>query len=113
MTEIISQGGSKRSQSNSQHPELLQSIHQMRQDLNWYYHRIEIEQFGPEAGSASRVDRLRKKANSLKRNLRALFCELPPSLQGTRQRNKHRCNTLLQRSRKAWGMTAQSWNIFR
>jgi CHAT domain-containing protein len=83
MTEIISQGGSRLASPNSQNPELTRQIHQMRQDLNWYYHRIEIEQLGADAVSPERVERLRKKANSLETDFVRALRELPPSLRGT------------------------------
>ncbi len=83
LTEIISQGGSRPSAPNEQRPELIQKIDKMRQDLNWYYHRIEIEQFGAEGFSPERVERLRKKANSLEIDFLRALRELPSSLQGT------------------------------
>ncbi len=83
MTEIISQGGSRLSTSDDQRPELIQSVNKMRQNLNWYYHRIEIEQFGAEGFSPDRVDRLRKKAKALEIEFARSLRELPSSLRGT------------------------------
>ena len=80
LTEVISQGGSRLSASNEQQPEMIRKINQMRQDLNWYYHRIEIEQFGAEDFSPERVERLRKKANSLEIDFVRALRELPSSL---------------------------------
>jgi len=83
MTEIISQGGSRLLSSGAERPDLIASVHQMRQELNWYYHRIEIEQFGAEGFSPDRVDRLRKKAKLLETQFVRSLRELPSSLRGT------------------------------
>ena len=77
---MISQGGNRSSTPDTQRPDLVQSINQMRQDLNWYYHRIEKEQFGAEGFSPERVERLRKKAQGLEKDFVRALRELPPDL---------------------------------
>lgn len=83
MTEIISQGNGRLTASSSQRPDLVHRINKMRQDLNWYYHRIEIEQFRAEASSPERLNQLRTQAKELETQFTRALRELPPSLRET------------------------------
>jgi CHAT domain-containing protein len=59
--------------------ELVRHIRDLREELNWYYHRIELEQLRPSERSPGRIEQLqaaaRDRENELVRSLR----ELPPS----------------------------------
>ncbi|HET6930505.1 MAG TPA: CHAT domain-containing protein, partial [Candidatus Acidoferrum sp.] len=47
------------------------------EELNWYYHRIELEQLRPEEKSVERLDTLREKAQSHEKELLRSLRELP------------------------------------
>jgi len=51
--------------------ELVRRIRDLREELNWYYHRIELEQLRPEESSSKRLHQLQEKAVST----RTSFCE--------------------------------------
>jgi CHAT domain-containing protein len=49
----------------------------LREDLNWYYHRIELEQLRPEENSPKRLQQLQEKAVSHENELLRTLRELP------------------------------------
>ena len=49
--------------------ELVRSIRDLREELNWYYHLIEKEQLQPEARSPERISQLQKQANDHEKEL--------------------------------------------
>jgi CHAT domain-containing protein len=52
-------------------------IRDLREDLNWYYHRIELEQLRPEEMSRQRIDELQRKARERENELLRTLRELP------------------------------------
>jgi len=58
---------------------LVRRIRELREELNWYYHRIELEQLRPEESSAERVESLRTEAHSREKSLMRVLRELPDS----------------------------------
>ena len=52
-------------------------IRELREDLNWYYHRIELEEAGEDLPSADRVAELRACARQRENKLLELFRNLP------------------------------------
>jgi CHAT domain-containing protein/tetratricopeptide (TPR) repeat protein len=52
-------------------------IRALRQDLNWRYHRIEIEETNPDGVSAARIDNLWKEAHDLENEIVRLNREAP------------------------------------
>ncbi|HTQ61459.1 MAG TPA: CHAT domain-containing protein [Candidatus Solibacter sp.] len=76
MTEMIFQSGQSLPLGDAGQSELVRRIRDLREDLNWYYHRIELEQLRPEESSAQRLQQLQEKAlfheNELLRTLREL-----------------------------------------
>jgi CHAT domain-containing protein len=76
MTEMIFQSGQSLPMGDAGQSELVRRIRDLREELNWYYHRIELEQLRPEESSSNRLQRLREKAvfheNELLRTLREL-----------------------------------------
>ncbi|MBV9081068.1 MAG: CHAT domain-containing protein [Acidobacteriaceae bacterium] len=54
-------------------------IRELRSELNWYYHRIELEQLSGEATSAKNIKLLRAQAEARERKLLRLIREAPPS----------------------------------
>jgi len=49
----------------------------LRQELNWYYHRIELEQLSPEGMSRQCIDELQRKARERENELLRTLRELP------------------------------------
>jgi len=52
-------------------------IRELRQELNWYYHRIELEQLSPEGMSRQCIDELQRKARERENELLRTLRELP------------------------------------
>jgi CHAT domain-containing protein/Tfp pilus assembly protein PilF len=76
MTEMIFQSGQTMPLGETGQSELVRRIRDLREELNWYYHRIEQEQLRPEENSPIRLQQLQEKAveheNELLRRLREL-----------------------------------------
>jgi CHAT domain-containing protein len=58
---------------------LVRRIREMREELNWYYHRIEVEQLRPEAPSPVRIEELQQQALAHENDLLRALRELPAS----------------------------------
>ena len=52
-------------------------IRDLREELNWYYHRIELEQLRPEEMSRQRIDELQRMARERENELLRTLRELP------------------------------------
>src|SRR6267154_2846810 len=76
MTEMIFQSGQSLPMGAAGQSELVRRIRDLREELNWYYHRIELEQLRPEESSSTRLQQWQEKAvsreNELLRTLREL-----------------------------------------
>ena len=76
MIEMIFQSGQTLPMGEAGQSEFVRKIRDLREELNWYYHRIELEQLRPEEKSRERIDLLQKAAqlheNELLRTLREL-----------------------------------------
>ena len=77
MTEMIFQGGQSLPLGEAGQSELVRRIRDLREELNWYYHRIELEQLRPEEMSAKRLQQLQEKAVSHENELLRTLRELP------------------------------------
>jgi CHAT domain-containing protein/tetratricopeptide (TPR) repeat protein len=77
MTEMIFQSGQSLPLGDSGQSELVRRIRDLREELNWYYHRIEIEQLRPEENSGARLQQLQEKAVSQENELLRTLRELP------------------------------------
>lgn len=77
MTEMIFQSGNSMPLGDSGQSELVRRIRDLREELNWYYHRIEIEQLRPEENSEQRLQHLQEKAVSHENELLRTLRELP------------------------------------
>ncbi len=49
----------------------------LREELNWYYHRIEAEQMAPEERTAERIERLQSQVQAHENELLRVLRELP------------------------------------
>jgi len=77
MTEMIFQSGQSLPLGDSGQSELVRRIRDLREELNWYYHRIEAEQLRPEESSGARLQQLQEKAVSQENELLRTLRELP------------------------------------
>jgi len=79
MSEMIFQSGQSLPFGDSGQSELVRRIRDLREELNWYYHRIEAEQLRPEESSVKRLQELEEKAVSHENELLRTLRELPAS----------------------------------
>jgi CHAT domain-containing protein len=77
MMEMIFQSGQTLPLGDSGQSELVRRIRDLREELNWYYHRIEQEQLRPEENSPVRLQQLQEKAVSHENELLRRIRELP------------------------------------
>jgi CHAT domain-containing protein len=77
MIEMIFQGGQSLPLGDTGQSDLVRRIRDLREDLNWYYHRIEIEQLRPEEKSRQRLMQLQEQAESHEKELLRTLRELP------------------------------------
>jgi CHAT domain-containing protein len=64
MIEMMLQDGYSNSPDDSTRSELTGRIRELRDELNWYYHRLELEQFRPEGVPRERIERLQEHARA-------------------------------------------------
>lgn len=77
MTEMIFQSGQSLPMGDTGQSDLVRRIRDLREELNWYYHRIELEQLRPEEASTNRLQQLQEKAVSHENELLRTLRELP------------------------------------
>jgi CHAT domain-containing protein len=77
MIEMIFGGGQTLPLGEAGQSEFVRKIRDLREELNWYYHRIELEQLRPEEASPERIERLRQQAQSHEGALLRALRELP------------------------------------
>lgn len=77
MSEMIFQSGQSLPLGNAGQSELVRRIRDLREELNWYYHRIELEQLRSEERSPERLQKLQEKAASHENQLLRTLRELP------------------------------------
>jgi CHAT domain-containing protein/Tfp pilus assembly protein PilF len=78
MIEMIFKSGQTLPLGEAGQGEYVRKIRDLREELNWYYHRIELEQIRPEI-SREHVERLQHQAQSLENELLRALRELPPN----------------------------------
>src|SRR2546425_9216236 len=73
MSELIFQSGQSLPMGDSGQSELVRRIRGLREELNWYYHRIELEQLRPGDQRPKMVEELQAQAKAREKEfLRAL-----------------------------------------
>src|SRR5437016_512201 len=77
MIEMIFQSGQSLPLGEAGQSDLVRRIRDLREELNWYYHRIELEQLRPEAQSRQKLENLQEVAQSHEKELRRTLRELP------------------------------------
>ena len=77
MIEMIFQSGQNMPMGEAGQSEFVRKIRDLREELNWYYHRIELEQLRPAEKSRERIERLQQQAQSRENELLRALRELP------------------------------------
>ncbi len=77
MIEMIFQSGQSLPLGEAGQSDLVRRIRDLREELNWYYHRIELEQLRPEEKSRQRIESLQQKAQLHEKELLRTLRELP------------------------------------
>jgi CHAT domain-containing protein/tetratricopeptide (TPR) repeat protein len=77
MIEMIFQSGQSLPLGDAGQSDLVRRIRDLREELNWYYHRIELEELRPEEKSGQRLQGLQEKAQSHEKELLRTLRELP------------------------------------
>ncbi len=77
MIEMIFQSGQSLPMGEAGQSEYVRKIRDLREELNWYYHRIELEQLRPEERSRERLELLQKAAQLHENELLRALRELP------------------------------------
>src|SRR5215472_8125368 len=77
MIEMIFQSGQSLPFGETGQSDLVRRIRDLREELNWYYHRIELEQLRPEERSREKLRSLHEIAESQEKELLRALRELP------------------------------------
>lgn len=77
MIEMIFQGGQSLPLGEMGQSDLVRRIRDLREELNWYYHRIELEQLRPENQTHQKLENLQEVAQSREKELLRALRELP------------------------------------
>jgi CHAT domain-containing protein/Tfp pilus assembly protein PilF len=77
MIEMIFQSGQSLPMGEAGQSEYVRKIRDLREELNWYYHRIELEQLKPEERSRERLELLQQAAQLHENELLRALRELP------------------------------------
>lgn len=77
LAELIFEEGHALPDAMPGQSELVHRIRDLREELNWYQHRIELEQLRPVANTAARIDQLRIDAQEREKQLLQVLGELP------------------------------------
>jgi CHAT domain-containing protein/predicted negative regulator of RcsB-dependent stress response len=77
LTELIFQKPHALPEVKPGQSDLVHRIRDLREELNWYQHRIEQEQLRPEKNSAERIEKLHTEAQEREKSLLKILGELP------------------------------------
>jgi CHAT domain-containing protein len=75
LAELILQNGHTLPDAKSGQSDLVHKIRELREELNWYQHRIELEQLRPEAKTPERIEQLRIDAQEKEKQLLRVLSE--------------------------------------
>jgi len=79
LAELLMQHGQAFGAVEAGQSGLVRRIREMREELNWYYRRIEVEQLRAEAPSQERIEKLQQQALAHENELLRALRELPAS----------------------------------
>ena len=77
LAELLVQHGNALGSGDTGQSELVRRIREMREELNWYYRRIEIEQLRADDPSPQRIETLQKQALAHENELLRAFRQIP------------------------------------
>ena len=77
MSEMIFRSGQSLPMGDAGQSELVRRIRDLREDLNWYYHRIELEQLSSGNNAEDRIAQLQVQARDRENELMRTLRELP------------------------------------
>ncbi len=77
LTELMLRHGHTSPDAKPGQSDLVHKIRDLREELNWYQHRIELEQLKPEAQTAARIAQLRTDAQEKERQILHVLDQLP------------------------------------
>jgi len=79
LQELILRGAAPAPAGSAGKSELVRRVSELREELNWYYHRIEAEQMSPEQRTGERLERLQSEVQAHESELLRVLRELPAS----------------------------------
>jgi len=79
LAELLVQHGNTLPVGDTGQSELVRRVREMREELNWYYRRIEIEQLRADEPSPERIEKLQKQALAHEDKLFRAFRQIPSS----------------------------------
>ena len=88
LAELLVQHGHGAPADDAGQSGLVRRIREMREDLNWYYRRIETEQLSKQAPSRQRIEQLQKEALAHENELLRAFREIPSGPLGIGSRHR-------------------------
>jgi CHAT domain-containing protein len=77
LAELLVQHGNALPAGDTGQSELVRRIREMREELNWYYRRIELEQLRADDPSPQRIEKLQKQALAHENELLRAFRQIP------------------------------------
>jgi CHAT domain-containing protein len=77
LAELLVQHGNTLQVDDTGQSELVRRIREMREELNWYYRRIELEQLRADDPSPQRIEKLQKQALAHENELLRAFRQIP------------------------------------
>lgn len=83
LTELLFQRNHPLLEDASGQSELVHKIRDLRQELNWYQHRIEEEQLRPKENAEQKLQQLHREAQSREKELLAALREIPDGAAGS------------------------------
>ena len=82
LAELLVQHGNAIQAGDTGQSELVRRIREMREELNWYYRRIELEQLRADDPSPQRIEKLQKQALAHENELLRAFRQIPSPAAG-------------------------------
>lgn len=77
LAELLVQHGNALPGGDTGQSEMVRRIREMREELNWYYRRIELEQLRADEPSPQRIEKLQKQALAHENELLRAFRQIP------------------------------------
>src|SRR5438309_8735373 len=90
---MMFQSGHSLGAHDSGQSELVRKTRDLREELNWYYHRIELEQLRPERVDGECIERLQEQARAREVELLRSLRELPSHERESADRKSTRLNS--------------------